>query len=93
MQNTDIQERYPDLVSYLHLNYDSQPNQEQPEPTRTETTANLREQKASQLGTSIFLIAIITIYGLGIHQFTKTVINIVDTVVEEVNKDYRFIIF
>ncbi len=101
MQNLDTLAQYSCLSSRLNLNYCSvsepvisnQQPDELPEPTRTETTANLAENKPSLLGTTILVIATITIYGLGIHQLSNTVTNILQTVVEEVDQDYRFRVF
>ena len=101
MHNLDTKAQYSGLSSRLNLNYGSvsepaisnQQPDELPEPTRTETTANLAEKKPSLLGTTILVIATITLYSLGIHQLSNTVTNILQTVVEEVGQDYRFRIF
>ncbi len=101
MQNLDTKAQYSGLSSSLNLNYRSvsepaisnQQPDELPEPTRTETTANLAEKKPSLLGTTILVIATITLYSLGIHQLSNTVTNILQTVVEEVEQDYRFRVF
>ncbi|MDJ0647655.1 MAG: hypothetical protein QNJ60_03020 [Xenococcaceae cyanobacterium MO_188.B19] len=93
MENTDINEQYSSLSSCCNLDYESKQNHKQLEQNKTKTTSNLAEQDSYQLGVLIFIIAMITIYGFGIHQLSKTVIDIVETVVEEVDKDYRFRIF
>ncbi len=101
MHNLDPKAQYPGRESHLNLNYlcasepaiSNQQPDELPEPTRTETTANLAENKPSLLGTGILVIATITLYGLGIHQLSNTVTNILQTVVEEVDQDYRFRVF
>ena len=93
MENTDINEEYSSLSSCCNLDYESKQNYEALEQNQTETTSNLAKQYSYQLGVLIFIIVMITIYGLGIHQLSKTVINIIETVVEEVDKDYRFRIF
>ena len=101
MHNLDTLAQYSALSHPLNLNYTSvsepainnQQPDELPEPTRTETTANLAEKKPSLLGTAILVTATITLYGLGIHQLSNTVTNIVQTVVEEVEQDYRFRVF
>ena len=97
MQNLDTKAQYSGLSSRLNLNYGSvsEPaiSNQLTEPTRTETTANLAEKKPSLLGTTILVIATITLYSLGINQFSNTVTNILQTVVEEVEQDYRFRVF
>ena len=101
MHNLDTLAQYSALSYPLNSNYGSvsepainnQQPDELPEPTRTETTANLAEKKPSLLGTAILVTATITLYGLGIHQLSNTVTNIVQTVVEEVEQDYRFRVF
>lgn len=101
MQNIDTKAQYSGLSSRLNLNYGSvsepaisnQQTDELPEPTRTETTANLAEKKPSLLVTAILVAATITLYGLGIHQLSNTVTNILQAVVEQVDRDYRFRVF
>ncbi|WP_019506823.1 hypothetical protein [Pleurocapsa sp. PCC 7319] len=101
MHNLDPKVQYPGRESHLNLNYLSafEPaiSNQQPdklsEPTRTEKTANLAEKKPCLLGTAILVIATITLYGLGIHQLSNTVTNILQTAVEEVDQDYRFRVF
>ena len=97
----DTKPQYPGRESHLNLNYlgasesaiSNQQPDELPELTRTQTTANLAEKKPSLLGTTILVIATITLYGFGIHQLSNTVTNILQTVVEEVEQDYRFRVF
>ncbi len=99
MPNIDLKSQEPNLSSPLNLQYfcaseqaiSNQQPDEIAESTRTETTANLAAKKPFLLGTTILVIATITLYGLGIHQLSNTVTNILQTVVEEVERDYRFI--
>ncbi len=90
MKNLDIKNQYLGLPSSFNLN-DESPygNHGQSEESRIKTTTNVAEKQSYQLGVLIFIIATITVYGFGIHQLTNTVIDIVETVVEETNKDYH----
>ncbi len=101
MQNIDTKAQEPGLSSRLNLNYGSvseraisnQQNYELPEPARTEKTANLAEKEPSQIGALILVIVMIAAYIFGIHQLSQIVTNTLQTVVEEVDKDYRFRVF
>ncbi len=97
MHNLDTKAQYLGRQSDCNLNYLCASKQaissQLSEPSRTETTAHLDEKKPSLLGTAILVIATITLYGLGIHQLSNTVTNILQTVVEEVEQDYRFRVF
>ena len=101
MYNLDTKAQYLGRQSDFNLNYlcaseqaiSSQQSDELLQPTRTETTTHLNEKKLSLVGTAILVIATITLYGLGIHQLSNTVTNILQRVVEEVEQDYRFRVF